>query len=117
MIVVYVFFIILGVAVLTIRLISIVGIMSVIVAGKTSAAAAGGIIVFIAVVAESYCTVSFRFRTPDAVKTAVTECGKFVESGITHELIVEFVHGVFGKFGSAVEADVGLRHGFVLLKM
>ena len=112
-----VFLVILGVAVLAIGFVNIVGIMRVVVVDETSAAAAGGIIVFVAVVAEGHRTVSFRFRTPDAVKTAVTDGGEFLEAVVAHKVVVKFVHGVLGKFCSAVEAGELFRHDFVLLNV
>ena len=73
------------------------------------------VIVFVAVMTEGQYTITFRFRTPDAVKTAVADGSEFLEAIVAHEVVVKFVHGVFGKFGSAVEAGELFRHGFVLL--
>ena len=106
-----------GVAILAVRLIGIVRVVRIVVVNETTAVTAVGVIIFVAVMTERYHAVSLGFLAPDAVKTAVAECGEFLEAVITHETVVEFVQGIFGKFCSAVEAGELFRHGFVLLKM
>jgi hypothetical protein len=103
------------VAVIAVGIIAIVKIMCIVIVDQESAVTAVCVVVLIAVVAEGQYTVSFRFRTPDAVKTAVADGGEFLEALVTHEVVIEFVHGVLGKFCSAVEAGELFRHGFVLL--
>jgi hypothetical protein len=104
------------VAVIAVGVIAIVKIMCVVVVDEKSAVGTVAVIVFVAVVAERQHTVSFRFRTPDTIKTAVADGGKFLEAIVTHEVVIKFVHGVLGEFCSAVEAGELFRHGFVLLK-
>ena len=116
MIVVDVFLAEFVVAVIAVGVIAIVKIMRVVIVDEESAVTAVCVVVLIAVVAEGQYTVSFRFRTPDTIKTAVADGGKFLEALVTHEVVVKFVHGVLGKFCSAVEAGELFRHGFVLLK-
>ena len=117
MIVVDILLIILGVTVFTVRIIGrVVGITGIVIVDETSASTAVTVIIFIAVVAKGDSTVSFRFCTPDAVKAAVAECGEFFETVVTHDAVIEFMQGVFGKFCSAVETGELVRHGFVLLR-
>ena len=104
------------VAVITVGFVSVVRIMCIVVVDETSAVTAVGVVIFIAVMTEVHYMVSFCFLTPDAVKTAVTNGGEFLETVVAHEMIVEFVQGIFGKFCSAMEAGELFRHGFVLLK-
>mgnify|MGYP003323002388 CR=1 FL=1 len=117
MIVVDVFLAEFVVAVIAVGIIAIVKIMGIIVVDQKSAVGTVAVIVFVAVVAEGQYAVSFRFRTPDAVKTAVTDGGEFLEALVAHKVVVKFVHGVLGKFCSAVEAGELFRHGFVLLNV
>ena len=115
MIVVDVFLAEFVVAVIAVGIITVIEIMCIVIVDEESAVAAVAVIVFVAVVTEGQYAVSFRFRTPDAVKTTVTDGGEFLEALVAHEVVIEFVHGVFGKFGSAVEAGELFRHCCVLL--
>ena len=104
------------VAVIAVGVIAVIEIMRVVIVDQKSAVGTVAVIIFVAIVAERHYTVSFCFRSPDAVKTAVADGGEFIKALIAHEVVIEFVHGVLGKFGPAVEAGELFRHGFVLLK-
>ena len=115
MIVVDVFLTEFVVAFLALGIIAVIEIMRVVIVDQKSAVGTVAVIVFVTVVAEGQYAVSFCFRTPYAVKTAVTDGGEFIKALVAHEVVIEFVHGVLGKFCSAVEAGELFRHGFVLL--
>ena len=117
MIVVDVFLAEFVVTVIAVGVIAVVDIVCIVVVDQKSAVGTVAVIVFVAVVAKCYDTVSFGFRTPDTIHTAVAEGREFIEAVVAHEVVIKFVHGVFGKFCSAVEAGELFRHGFVLLNV